>query len=71
MLRTPTLGTEAVLEYTDSDFRVVKHGTFVRCGVSGQAIPLEELKYWSAARQEAYAGPSAVLARLRAESSAR
>lgn len=71
MLRTPTLGTEAVLEYTDSDFRVVKRGTFVRCGVSGQAISLEELKYWSAARQEPYAGPEAVLMRLRAETSAK
>ena len=71
MLRTPTLGTEAVLEYTDSDFRIVRRGTFVRCGVSGQTIQLDELKYWSAARQEPYAGPSAVLMRLRAESSAK
>ena len=27
-------------------------------------IPLEELKYWSVERQEAYAGPEAVLRRL-------
>lgn len=70
MLRPPNLGTEAVLEYTDSDFRVVRQGTFVRCGATGNPIQLEDLRYWSAERQEAYAGPEAVLIRLRAESSA-
>jgi hypothetical protein len=66
----PQLGTEAVLEFTDSDFRVIKRGTFVRCGVTGVPIPLDDLLYWSAERQEAYAGPEAVLQRLRAVSSA-
>ena len=28
------------------------------------AIPLDELKYWSVDRQEAYASPEAVLKRL-------
>jgi hypothetical protein len=37
----------------------------VRCAVTGQAIPLEELKYWSVERQEAYATPEAVLERHR------
>jgi hypothetical protein len=68
MLRTPTLGLEAVLEFTDSDFRVVRQGNFVRCGVTGQPIPLEDLRYWSAERQEAYATPAAVLERLKRES---
>lgn len=67
----PTLGTEAVLSYTDSDFHIVRHGTFVRCAATGQPIPLQDLLYWSAERQEAYAGPEAVLIRLRAESTAR
>lgn len=71
MLRPPTLGTEAVLEFSDSEFRVVKSGTFVRCGVTGMPIPLEDLRYWSAERQEAYASPDAVLARLDAKSTAR
>jgi hypothetical protein len=31
--------------------------------VSGVRIPLEELKYWSVDRQEAYATPEAVLER--------
>jgi hypothetical protein len=44
---------------------VVKPGAFVRCVVTGVPIPLEELKYWSVERQEAYASPQAVLQRLR------
>src|SRR5216684_3261883 len=36
----------------------------VRCAVTGTPIPLEELKYWSVERQEAYANPRAVLQRL-------
>lgn len=65
-LAAPNLGPEALLEYTDSDYRILRQGAFVRCGVTGVAIPLEDLRYWSAERQEAYAGPEAVLARLRA-----
>jgi hypothetical protein len=65
------LGTEAVLEYTDSDYRIIRPGTFVRCAVTGQPIPLDDLHYWSAERQEAYSGAEAILVRLRAESSAR
>lgn len=57
---------EAEVKFLDGDFRVVKPGAFVRCAVSGQAIPLEELKYWSVDLQEAYASPEAVLERHRA-----
>lgn len=66
-LAAPTLGTEALLEYTDSDYRILRQGSFVRCGVTGVPIAIEDLRYWSAERQEAYAGPEAVLARLRTE----
>lgn len=55
---------EAVVEYLDSNLRIVRPGAFVRCGVTGDPIPLEELRYWSVARQEAYASPEAVLRRL-------
>lgn len=65
------LGTEAVLEYTDSDYRVIRQGSFVRCAVTGAVIPLEDLRYWNAETQEAYAGPEAVLQRLRARDTAR
>jgi hypothetical protein len=58
----PTAG-EAEVKYLDGDFRVVRPGAFVRCAVTGAAIPLEELKYWSVDLQEAYASPDAVLQR--------
>lgn len=63
--RPEKLGLEARIEYLDGDFRVLRHGSFVRCAVSGKAIPLDELKYWSVARQEAYATPEASLKRER------
>ncbi len=46
---------EAVLRYLDGDFEIVKHGSYVVCAVTSTQIPLDELKYWSVARQEAYA----------------
>lgn len=61
------MGTEAEIEYLDGDYRIVRHGTFVRCGVTGDPIPLAELRYWSVERQEAYSGPEAVLTRLRGQ----
>lgn len=56
-------GSEAKLEYLDGDFRVIAPGTYVSCAVTGEHIPLEELKYWSVDLQEAYATPEAVLQR--------
>jgi hypothetical protein len=55
---------EAEIRYLDGDFRVIRPGAYVRCAVTGVAIPLEELKYWSVERQEPYASPQAVLQRL-------
>ncbi len=57
-------GGEAVIEYRDSNIRVVRPGRYVLCAVTGVAIPLDELKYWSVERQEAYVSPEAVLRRL-------
>ena len=54
---------EAELKYLDGDFRVISPGAYVRCAVTGAKIPLEDLKYWSVDRQEAYATPEAVLER--------
>ena len=54
---------EAKVQYLDGDFRVISPGTYVLCAVTGTHIPLDELKYWSVDRQEAYATPSAVLER--------
>ena len=60
-------GGEARVEYGDGAMRVVKPGTFVRCAVTGEAILLDALRYWSVDRQEAYATPEAVLERLRSD----
>jgi hypothetical protein len=65
--RSPPINGEAEVKYLDGDFRVVRPGAYVRCAVTGQAIPLEELKYWSVDLQEAYASPEAVIERHRAE----
>lgn len=46
---------EARVKYLDSDFQVISPGNFVRCAVTGATISLDELRYWSVARQEAYA----------------
>ncbi len=61
--RSPPMNGEAEVKYLDGDFRVVRPGAYVRCAVTGQAIPLEELKYWSVDLQEAYVSPDAVLQR--------
>ena len=45
---------EAKLRYLDADYQVVIQGDFVRCAATGRPIRLEELRYWSVARQEAY-----------------
>jgi hypothetical protein len=68
--RASSMNGEAEVKYLDGDFRVVRPGAFVRCAITGVAIPLEELKYWSVERQEAYATPEAVLRRLSAGSKA-
>ncbi|MDY6924658.1 MAG: DUF2093 domain-containing protein [Pseudomonadota bacterium] len=47
----------ATLHYAHGEFAVLKAGRFVACAVTGRAIPLEVLRYWSVERQEAYAGP--------------
>jgi hypothetical protein len=62
--RHPNAASEAVLEYLDGDFRVLRPGAFVRCAVTAVPIPIEELRYWNVDLQEAYADPSAKLARL-------
>lgn len=56
-------GREARIRYLDGDFQVVSPGSFVRCAVTGEQILLDELKYWSVARQEAYASASISLGR--------
>ena len=54
---------EARIRYLDGDFQVMSPGAFVRCAVTGESIPIDELKYWSVARQEAYANAEISLRR--------
>lgn len=54
----------AKLYYGPSSFRVLKPGRYVLCAVTGEAIELEELRYWSAERQEAYASCEIATKRL-------
>ena len=56
-------GKEARIRYLDGDFQVMTPGAFVRCAVTGESIPLDELKYWSVARQEPYANAAISLER--------
>jgi hypothetical protein len=46
---------EAKIRYLDGDFQVLSPGAYVLCSVTSEKIPLDELKYWSVGRQEAYA----------------
>ena len=54
----------ATLIYGPNGFRVVHPGHFVLCGVTGEPIALEELRYWSVDRQEAYASAEIATRRL-------
>ena len=56
---------EAKLKYLDGEVQVITPGDFVRCAVTGKAIPLDELRYWSVDLQEAYAGAEISLKRFR------
>lgn len=49
----------ARLHYMPFSFRVLQAGNHVLCAVTGQRIALEDLRYWSIARQEAYANAAA------------
>ena len=56
-------GPEAVLRYGDNEVTILRQGLFVRCAVSGERIPLDELRYWNVDLQEAYRGPAEAQAR--------
>lgn len=45
----------ARLHYLPNGFRLLSPGDHVLCAETGQKIDLEELRYWSVERQEAYA----------------
>lgn len=55
-------GQPARLHYQAGGFRVLAAGDYVPCAVTGERIPLHELRYWSVERQEAYVDAAASLA---------
>ncbi|WP_019219888.1 DUF2093 domain-containing protein [Bartonella florencae] len=46
---------EAKIHYTNNGYKIVEYGTYTLCAISGQKIPIDDLKYWNHHRQEAYA----------------
>ncbi len=57
-------GNEAKLRYLDGELQVLTPGSFVRCAVTGQIIPIEELRYWSVELQEPYANAEVSMKRF-------
>jgi len=55
---------EAKLKYLDGEVQVMTPGNFVRCAVTGEAIPLDALRYWSVELQEPYVDAAASLKRF-------
>lgn len=58
-----TSGRAAKLRYLSGTYRVMADGDHVVCAVTGQAIPLPQLRYWSHELQEAYASAEAAARR--------
>lgn len=52
---------EARLKYLDADYQILQNGAYVVCAITAKHIPLDELRYWSVLRQEAYADAAASL----------
>jgi hypothetical protein len=42
---------EAKLRYLDGDYQVLEPGSYVICAVTAEKIELDDLRYWSVARQ--------------------
>jgi len=54
-------GRPARIQYLDGTFRLLSTGDHVLCAITGVRIPLDELRYWSVARQEPYVDAAASL----------
>lgn len=59
-------GEMASVRYFANDLEILRPGRFVRCAVSNQLIALEDLRYWNAERQEAYASAELAIQRWQA-----
>ena len=54
-------GGEAVVHYGLADFTIIESGNYVKCAVTGEKISIDQLRYWSHDRQEAYIDAAASL----------
>lgn len=54
-------GGEAVLDYDDAEFHIVKPGDYVLCAVTKARVPVKALRYWNVDKQEAYADAAAAM----------
>ncbi|WP_117190829.1 DUF2093 domain-containing protein [Rhizobium terrae] len=52
---------EAKIRYLDGDYQILTPGSYVVCAMTGAQIPVDELRYWSVARQEPYVDCAASL----------
>lgn len=56
---------EARVRFSHMEFQVILPGDYVRCAVTGNRIPLAELRYWNVDRQEGYASAAVAFQRYR------
>ena len=63
MMLNRTGGRPARLQYLSGSFRLLQDGDYVECAVTGQRIPLPQLRYWSHELQEAYASAEVAVRR--------
>jgi hypothetical protein len=56
----------ARLHYMANGFRVLVPGDHVACAVTSEPIPIDELRYWSVEKQQAYATAEIALRALTA-----
>ena len=60
-------GRTAKLHYMANNYRMLAPGDHVLCAVTGEAIDLDDLRYWSVERQEAYASAEISVAAEKAQ----
>jgi hypothetical protein len=63
MLNHSGSGQQARLRYLSGSYHVIAPGDYVVCAVSGERIPLADLRYWSSEFQEAYKSAPVAVAR--------
>ncbi len=54
---------EAKLHYLQGSFEVIRPGAYIVCAVTKERVSLDELRYWNADLQEAYATCESALQR--------